>query len=308
MSPHPSARLALTLPPGPVLAWYSSSLLGSLCAKAAPGTFQPVSPLASHPFPVPTPLSAPLQPRKGTWTLLGRSPGVFCEPRQRAQPCQQASPPSLSHCTAPPGLGAPCPGKHRACPCLGRAARTSPRSPASTPQPAGDRGELPPPILNIYIGRASPARAVHWRQMPAPQRHEGWGGDPDGPLPGLLSHHLSKNYCATVLPHPSLPPKTLPWGLALGTASPLPSRAAPVPPSSPRLPRRGEAPAGAQPRGAGLPPSPPSQQLAGFLSADTGCCSNECAAPSSPSPAPGEEGREGEAGSHQARREQEHPE
>lgn len=56
---------------------------------------------------------------------------------------------------------------------------------------------------------------------------------------------------------------------------------------SPRLPRQGEAQASTAPLLACLPP--PSQQPAGFLSADTGCCSSECAGPSSPSPAPGRE-------------------
>lgn len=80
LSPRLGIRLALTLPPGPALAWNSSPPLGSLCAKAAPGTFQPASPPTSHPLSAPTPLSTPLQPCKGAWTLLGRSPGVFCEP------------------------------------------------------------------------------------------------------------------------------------------------------------------------------------------------------------------------------------
>lgn len=147
LSPHPGTRLALTLPRGPTLAWNSSPPLRSLRAKAAPGTFQPASSPASHPLPVPTPLSDPLQPRKGAWTLLGRSPGVFCEPRQRASalPANFAAFPLRLRSS--PRAGSTLPRQTPSLSLPGESGRTSPRSPSSTPQPAGDRGgaSLRPP-------------------------------------------------------------------------------------------------------------------------------------------------------------------
>lgn len=72
----------------------------------------------------------------------------------------------------------------------------------------------------------------------------------------------------------------------------LPPALARVPPMQP-----GEAPAGAQPRGAGLLPSfLPSPQLSGFLSADTapaGCCSTQ---PTPPAPGQGGPGGSQRAG------------
>lgn len=151
LSPHPSTRLALTLPPGPMLAWNSSLPLQSLHAKAAPGTFQPASSPASHPLPVPTPLSDPLHPHKGAWTLHGRSPGVFCEPRQRASalPANFAAFPLRLHSSSRAGSTLP-----RQTPSLslpGESGEDKPPLPFKHP-PArwGPGSGLPPPTLNIY--------------------------------------------------------------------------------------------------------------------------------------------------------------
>lgn len=157
LSPRLGICLALTLPPGPALAWNSSPLLGSLCAKAAPGTFQPASPPTSHPVSVPTPLSAPLQPRKGAWTLLGRSPGVFCEP-----------PASL-------------PGAERSLP-RESGEDKSPRSPASSPLPHSPlgTGEGAPSAHPKYMlaERCQQAQYIGDRCKPrsSVRAQGGWGG------------------------------------------------------------------------------------------------------------------------------------
>lgn len=153
--------------------------------------------------------------------------------------------------------------------------------------------------------------------MQALQRHRGSRRASPQPLELSFKHAV---LCQST-PASLLPEKRGSWGSAFGKASRqgcsstpgqgeapggAAPRDAPVSPGSPRLPRQGEAPAGTAPLLACLPP--PSQQLAGFLSADTGCCSSECAEPSSPSSAPGEEGWAGDAGLHQTRREREQPE
>lgn len=188
---------------------------------------------------------------------------------------------------------------------------TLPRQSPSLPLP-WESGEDKPPLSCKHMGTREGAPPTHPKCILAEHHQAQYTGDKHKPRSGarawvgsrrastqpLEPSSKQEEPCQSSsvrLPPPKTPaPRFEPWRS--------------VPAALQGLCRRGEAPAGAQPHGTGLPPSPPRQQLARFLSADTGCCSSECAAPSSPSPAPGDEGWAGKAGSHQASREQEHPE
>lgn len=104
--------------------------------------------------------------------------------------------------------------------------------------------------------------------------HQGLLWCPRAPQAGRHSRRCSSQGCSGTPWQGEIPVDTAP-------------RDALVSSGSLRLPRQGEAQASTAPLLACLPP--PSQQPAEFLSADTGCCSSECAGPSSPSPAPGRE-------------------